>query len=186
MNHSADTIDIMAKIIGESTVEILHRNSNSNVYFAPSLQRIPRISLRPNIGCFVQFEGDYYGLLIINFSREAALEYYKQSMMFMGMPEEELTDDYTSEEVLDSIGELVNQLIGHSRHAVQKRYGLSSQNGQPKGMVIMDSILLSLKGANMNPDQCRRLSFKFADKYPFHIELFFEDTEFISLPTQLP
>ncbi len=180
MSQASDTADIIAKIIGTAGVEVIQRSTGSSVYLAPSVQRVPSIHLRPDIGCFVQFGGDYSGLIIVNFEAESALAFYRTSMMFMGMPEEELVDDASHEEVLDSIGELVNQVSGQVRQQIQRIYGLSAINKQPKAIWVQDSILLSVQDTVMLDSQCRRLSFKLGDELPFHIEFFIEKTEFAS------
>ncbi len=173
------TVDIIAEIFGHATKDVISSAVGREIYYAPTIQRIPTIHLKPDIGCFVQFSGDYSGLMIINFSRQASMEYYRESMMLMGMPEDELAIDHTSDEVVDSIGELVNQLIGKARQKIEELYGLSAYNNQPKAICIMDTILLSIDSIMMRGNQCRRLSFKIGDVHTFHIELFFEQTEFI-------
>lgn len=175
------TTDIIAEIFGEATIEVLEGASGASIYFSPTIQKIPAIHLKPDVGCFVQFSGDYSGLMIINFTREAAMEYYRKSLLFMGMPEEELAIDHTSDEVVDSIGEAVNQLIGKARQKIQERFGLSAHNNQPKAICILDSVLLSIDNLAMHRNHCRRLSFKISESASFHIELFFEETEFITL-----
>ncbi|MGK5093131.1 DUF3334 family protein [Deltaproteobacteria bacterium TL4] len=179
MTKKHSTIDTVSEIFGQATVDVLSNSSGAEVYFSPTIQKITSVFLKPDIGCFVQFTGDYSGLMIINFSREAAMEYYRQSMLFMGMSEEDLAIDHTSDEVVDSIGETVNQIVGSARQLIQKKYGLSAQNNQPKAICIMDSIMLSVKSSEVQRQQSRRLSFKINDRLPFHIELFMEQTEFI-------
>ena len=173
------TVDIVADIFGKATVDVLKHSTGTDVIFAPTVLEIPTINLKPDIGCFVQFTGDYSGLMIINFSREAAMEIYRKSMTYAGIPEEELAIDHTADEVVDSIGEMVNQLIGKTRQMIQELYGLSAQNMQPKAICIMDSILLSVNSLTMVRSQCRRLSFRVSEKYSFHIELFTENMEFV-------
>ena len=176
-----DTIAIVSKYFGEATVSVMQKNSGADVFFAPAIQKVPAIHLRPDLGTFIQFDGDYSGLLIMNFTREAALEYYKKSMVFMGIPAEELVDDHTSEEVLDSVGELLNQIAGGARQNIQAQFGLSAQNNQPNAISIRESILLSVKDAGSAKKQCRRLSFRISNRYSFHIEIFLENTEFIMI-----
>lgn len=175
------TVDVVAEIFGRATSEVMSTATGVQVYFAHTIQQIPNIHLKPDIGCFVQFGGDYSGLMIINFSRNAAMEYYRQSMLGMGLPEEELAIDYASDEVVDSIGEVVNQIVGKARQQIQEQYGLSAYNNQPKAISILDSVTLTIDSLNLHRNQCRRLSFMIANKDSFHIELFIEQTEFILL-----
>ena len=175
------TVDIVAEIFGRATVEVIGVATGAEVHFAPTIQQIPNIHLKPDIGCFVQFGGDYSGLIILNFSRNAAMEYYRQSMLLMGLPPEDLAIDHTSDEVIDSIGEVVNQIVGKARQIIQEQYGLSAYNNQPKAISILDAVTLTIHSLALHRNQCRRLSFMIAKKDSFHIELFIEQTEFILL-----
>lgn len=178
------TVDIVAEIFGKATVEILSGASGTEVYFAPTIQKIPSVHMKPDIGCFVQFQGDYYGLMIINFTKGAALDLYRNTMLYMGMPEDELAVDHTSDEVVDSIGEVVNQIIGNARLLIQNQYGLSAYNNQPKAICLMESVMLAIDSLVVRQNQCRRLSFKLGNQHLFHIELFIENTEFILMDPQ--
>jgi CheY-specific phosphatase CheX len=183
MLDSHKTIDVVAQILGQSTVEVMQRSSGSSAQFANYLQKIPSVNLKPDVSCFIQFEGDYRGLLVMNFPQETALEYYRASMIHMGMPPEEVSENYISDQVLDSVGEMVNQLIGKFRQKMQTKYGFFATNRRPKPLEIVDSILLSIQGVpNDDMERCRRLSFRFMDKFPFTIEFFLEKTEFIPVP----
>ena len=77
------------------------------------------MSLRPEIGCFVQFNGDYSGLVVVNFSAGAAMDLYRSYMLVMGMPESELAKDATSAEVVDTMGEMTNQFMGKAMQMVE-------------------------------------------------------------------
>ncbi len=179
VQRKQNTVDAISKIFGQATKEIIGGSSGVEVYFAPTIQKIAGIHLKPDIGCFVQFAGDYSGLVIINFTRDAAMDFYRQSMLFMGLPEDELAIDHTSDDVVDSIGEMVNQLVGKARQLVQDKYGLSAYNSQPKAICLMEQVTLSIDSLVTQKNQCRRLAFRMSGKYPFHIELFLEYTEFI-------
>ena len=181
----AQTMDTVSTIFATATTDVLRANTQEAIHFAPTIQIIPRIRLKPDIGCFVQFSGDYSGLLIVNFSREAAMAYYHGSMLLMGMPESELAKDYTSDEVVNYIGEAVNQLIGKARLLMQERYGLSARNSPPKAICLIDSLSLSIEGPQVSESQCRRLSFMLAEKYSFSLEFFLEPTEFVLLPEEV-
>ena len=112
MNSGSDnTINEIAQIFAQACEQIISRATNSRIVTAPTIQKVPTVFLKPDIGCFVQFNGDYSGLFIMNFSAPVALELYRKSLLFMGMPEEELATEHTSDEVVDSIGELINQFL---------------------------------------------------------------------------
>ncbi len=174
------TINHVAKIFCEAVKEVLETSTASKVIFSPTIQNIPSISLKPDIGCFVQFAGDYSGLFIMNLSGAAALEIYRRSMMYMGFPEEELAKDYSSDDVVNCVGELINQVIGKARSKVEQEYGLTADNNQPRAITISTAITLSV-ATMLDKPRCRRLSFKTQDNNPFYVEMNMEQTDFIKL-----
>lgn len=181
MNPGSDaTINEIATIFADACTEVISRSTNSKVTTAPTIQKVPTVFLKPDIGCFVQFSGDYSGLFIMNFSGSVALELYRKSMIFMGMPEDELVSEHTSDEVVDSIGELINQIIGKARSIIKQRYGLSASNPQPKAISISSVITMAI-AAPLNRPQCRRVAFRSADNHSFYIEFSMEETEFIAI-----
>ena len=181
MNPGSDaTINEIAQIFAEACEQIINQATNSQVSTAPTMQKVPSVFLKPDIGCFVQFNGDYSGLFIMNFSGPVALEIYRKSMIFMGMPEDELALEHTSDEVVDSIGELINQIMGKARSIIKQRYGLAATNPQPKAICISSVITMAI-AAPLNRPQCRRIAFRSADNHAFHVEISMEETEFIPI-----
>ncbi len=175
-----DTTNHVARIFCEAVQAVLQTATDSKITFAPTIQKVPSISMKPDIGCFVQFNGDYSGLFIMNLSEKAALELYRRSMLHMGLPEEDLAADYTSDDVVNCIGEMINQIIGKARSMVEAEFGLTASNNQPKAITISTAITLSIATTLERP-QCRRLSFKTQDNNPFYVEMNLEQTEFIQL-----
>ncbi|HDS17113.1 MAG TPA: DUF3334 family protein [Proteobacteria bacterium] len=173
------TINEVARIFAHACEQTLSQATNSKITIAPTIQKVPAVFLKPDIGCFVQFFGDYSGLFIMNLGGEVALELYRKSMLYMGLPAEDLARDHTSDEVVDSIGELVNQIMGKARSLIKDRFGLIAGNHQPKGITIASVITMSIATPLTRP-QCRRISFRSADNHSFHVELSMEDTEFIA------
>ncbi len=174
------TINQVARIFCEAVKDVLEAATDSKISFSPTIQNIPSISLKPDVGCFVQFAGDYSGLFIMNLSGDAALEIYRRSLTYMGLPESDLADDYASDEVVNCIGELINQIIGKARSMVEQEYGLTAENNQPKAITISTAITLSI-ATMLDKPRCRRLSFKTQDNRPFYVEMNMEQTEFIRL-----
>ncbi len=174
------TVDTVARVFGEAVKEVIETSTGTSISYAPTIQDVPSISLKPDLGCFVQFSGDYSGLFIMNLSAEAALELYQRAMVFMGLPKEELVDDFNSEDVVSSVGELINQVIGKARQKIEERYGLSARNNQPKAITISSAITLSV-ATMLDRPLCRRLSFRTEDNNPFYVEMNLEQTEFIHL-----
>jgi len=142
--------------------------------------KIPTTFLKPDIGCFMQFYGDFSGLIIINFSGEAALEIYRKYMINLGMNSDDLTDNYNSTDVSDSLGEIANQIGGSVRREIEKKFKISVKNNQPKAISISNSMLISI-ASDLTKPQCRRISFKTESQKSFYVEIAIENTQFISL-----
>jgi CheY-specific phosphatase CheX len=138
---------------------------------------VPKVCLKPEVGSFVQFSGDYNGLVILNFSAGAALSLYKNYMVTMGLPESDLAKESTSGEVVDTIGELTNQIMGRSMRNVESKFDLSSNFGQPKALALNSAITLT---PDMNFSDNRRISFSVGTNR-FHLEVAIEKMEFISI-----
>ncbi len=174
------SINELCKYFCTSTKEIVEANTNSTISFSPTIQKIPATFLKPDVGSFVEFYGDFSGLVIINFSKEAAIEIYRNYMTNLGIPEEELTDNYNSNEVSDSLGEIINQIGGKVRKEIENNFNLSVKNNQPKVITISNTILISIS-SDINKPYCRRISFKTAGQKSFYIEIAIEQIDFISL-----
>lgn len=177
---SNQTLNAISKIICECAKEVLDSVTGKSVSYAKTIQKVPVIHLRPDIGCFVLFSGDYSGLMIMNFTAESAMSIYRNQMLQMGIPEEELAIDYTADDVVDSIGEIINQIIGTVRRRIEDQYELVATNTQPKAIALTTSIVLTIDAPEVEKDLCRKLSFKIEGQ-PFHIEVSMEKTEFVSL-----
>jgi CheY-specific phosphatase CheX len=174
------TINEVVKSLCISAKEVLESATHSAITFSPTVQKIPTTNLKPDIGCFVQISGDFSGLVIINFSAGAALEIYQKYLSSLGMPLEELAKQHTSDEVANSLGELVNQIIGKLRRELETKFGVNVKHNQPKAVTIEKSIMISIATEIAKP-QCRRISLKTQNNQPFYIEMSIEQTEFILL-----
>ncbi len=170
----------LSLIYAQATKEIIEANTNSKISFSKTLLKIPQVYLKPDIGCFVELSGDLEGLVIMNFSKEAALEIYKKYMLMIGMPEDEITDNYASNDVTDSIGEIVNQIAGKARQEIEKKFNITIKNNQPKAIQISSSIMMSISADIIRP-QCRRISFKTEEQNPFYAEISLEHVEFLPM-----
>jgi len=95
-----------------SVTRVLNVASQSRITYSAMVQRITKVGLKPDIGCFVLFDGGFTGLVVLNFSAEAAMEIYERYMLSMGMPKSELASSFTSDEVANIMGELMNQIVG--------------------------------------------------------------------------
>ncbi|MDX9786111.1 MAG: DUF3334 family protein [Desulfobacterales bacterium] len=175
MSEPIEAIDAVIGLCCKAVKEVLEINTRKEISFSKTIQKVPKVSLRPQIGCFVPFNGDYNGLVVINFSGGAALNLYKSYMTSMGLPEEELANDYTSVDVPDSLGEMVNQIMGKLTKLIEDRYDLSTVCGQPKALALNSAIILTI---DSDFKENRRIAFA-VDKQRFYFELAMESTKFV-------
>ena len=110
-NKIINTDDVLLTLCTAVT-QVFAAAGNSQIAYSPMVQKIHKTCLRPDLGCFVLFDGGFSGLVVINFTAEAAMEIYRKYMMSMGMPETELAQFHTSDEVGNVMGELMNQIVG--------------------------------------------------------------------------
>lgn len=175
MTESIEAIDAVNPLCYSAVKQVIEMNTKKEIIYSRTVQKVPKVSLRPQIGCFVQFNGDYNGLVVMNFSAEAAMTLYRSYMTNMGLPEEELVKDYTSADVPDSLGEMVNQIMGKLTKLIEDKYELSTVCGQPKALSLNSAIILTIDTAYK---ENRRITFA-VDKYKFYFELAMESTRFM-------
>ena len=144
------------------------------------VQRITKIGLKPDIGCFVLFDGGFSGLVVLNFSSAAAMEIYAKYMLSMGMPESELAGSFTSDEVSNILGELMNQIVGDFTGKVRRELQTNITQNQPKMLVLTKQVMLSVDTPLDRPE-IRRVSFFTENNNIFYLELAIDRTEFIKL-----
>jgi CheY-specific phosphatase CheX len=175
MSHPLVSIDEVSKIFLKSAQHTLAVSTGQEVTFSSTIQRTPKVAMKPDLTSFVQFTGDYNGLVVMNFSADAAFEIYRSYMEAMGMPEEELAVSVAAPEVTDTIGELTNQVMGQWIKDVEEKYNLNAGFGQPKALTLSSSITLVI---DSDYGENRRLSFKIGN-YNFRVGIAMERTEFI-------
>ncbi|MFH2091062.1 MAG: DUF3334 family protein [Pseudomonadota bacterium] len=169
------SIDEISKIFLKTARHTLEASTKREITYSSTIQKTPKVSMKPDVTSFVQFDGDYNGLVVMNFSADAAFEIYKSYMNAMGMPAEELAHTVSSPEVTDTIGEITNQMMGQLIKDIEEKYGLNADFGQPKALTLNSSITLVI---DSDYGENRRLSFKIGN-YSFRIELAMEHTEFL-------
>jgi len=172
-----DSTNEILLILCKTVQKVLSKASAREITFSPLVQKINKTCLKPDIGCFTVFEGGLSGLLIMNFSAEAALDIYKSYMLHMGMPEDELSILHTSDDVANVLGELMNQTMGHFQTDLRQELHVSINQNQPKMLVINKDIHISIDTQIINP-QYRRVSFETQNHRPFYLELGIEETIF--------
>ncbi len=171
------TDDILL-ILCEAIRTTLSTTTASEVYYSSTFIKTNKSCLRPDIGCFVLFEGGFSGLVAINFSAEAALEIYTKYNINMGMPEDELAKHHTSNEVADAMGELLNQCIGKFRQLIKSAVGVGVNQTQPKMVALNQAMKLSLE-ADLDKPQFRRVEFKTQGHKFFYLEITLEKVDFV-------
>ncbi len=178
-NKVVTTEDILLKLC-QSVSGVLTAATNSQINYSAMVQKINKTCLKPDFGCFVLFDGGFSGLVVINFTSQAALEVYTNYMRNMGMPEEELAILHTSDEVGDVLGELMNQLVGDFTSKIRKELKTNITQNQPKMLAINKQVLISVD-TNLDRPQARRVTFTTENNNIFYLELAMDKTEFIQL-----
>jgi len=175
------TTDDILLVLCNSIKSVLTSATNHPINYSSMVQKINKTCLKPDIGCFVLFDGGFSGLVIINFSAEAAVEMYSNYMSHMGIPENELATSHTSDEVSDVMGELMNQIVGDFTNVVGHELHTSITQNQPKMLTINKQVMLSID-TNLDRPQARRVTFTTEKNNIFYLELAMDKTEFIKLP----
>jgi chemotaxis protein CheY-P-specific phosphatase CheC len=178
-NKVVNTEDILLKLC-QSVSGVLTAATDSRISYSAMVQKINKTSLKPDFGCFVLFDGGFSGLVVINFTSQAALEIYTNYMRNMGMPEEELAILHTSDEVGDVLGELMNQLVGNFTNKIRKELQTNITQNQPKMLSLNKQVNLSVD-TNLDRPQARRVTFSTEENNIFYLELAMDKTEFIQL-----
>ncbi|MDD2546626.1 MAG: DUF3334 family protein, partial [Burkholderiaceae bacterium] len=150
------------------------------VHYSGMVQRINKTCLKPDIGCFVLFDGGFSGLVIINFSAQAAMELYESYMLNMGMSKDDLASSYTSDEVSNVMGELMNQVVGDFTGKVRRELQTHITQNQPKMLALNKQVMLSVD-ANLDKPEARRVTFYTGNNHIFYLELAIDQTQFIKL-----
>lgn len=163
-----------------SVVRVLNVATQSRVNYSGMVQRITKTGLKPDIGCFVMFDGGFTGLVVLNFAADTAMEIYERYMLHMGMPKSELANFYTSDEVSNIMGELMNQIVGDFTGKVRRELQTNITQSQPKMLVLNKQVMLSVDTPLDRPEM-RRVTFYTEKNNIFYLELAIDRTEFIKL-----
>lgn len=163
-----------------SVTRVLNVATNSQLQYSGVVQRIQKTYLKPDIGCFVLFDGGFSGLVIINFSAAAAMELYRNYLLNMGLSESDLASSHTSDEVSNVMGELMNQVVGDFTGKVRRELQTHITQNQPKMLVLNKQVQLSVD-ANLDNPEARRVTFYTASNNIFYLELAVDRTEFVTL-----
>ena len=145
------TEDILRSLCN-SVTKVLTIATQSQIHYSGMVQRITKTCLKPDIGCFVLFDGGFSGLVVTNFSAAAAMELYESYMLSMGMAKDELASSHTSDEVSNVMGELMNQIVGDFTGKVARELQTHITQNQPKMLALTKQVMLSVD-TNHRPQQ---------------------------------
>ena len=163
-----------------SVTRVLGVATHSQIHYSGMVQRISKTCLKPDIGCFVLFDGGFSGLVILNFSAQAAMEIYESYMLSMGIPKDGLASSFTSDEVGNVMGELMNQIVGDFTGKIGRELQTHITQNQPKMLAITKQVMLSVD-ANLDQPEARRVTFYTGGNNIFYLELAIDHTEFIKI-----
>lgn len=164
----------------KSVFEVLASATGCEIEYSPMVQKINKTCLKPDISCFVLFDGGFSGLVVTNFTAAAALEIYQTYLLNMGIPKSELATQHTSDEVGNVMGELMNQIVGDFTNRVGRELLTSISQNQPKMLSINKEVMISIN-TNLDRPQARRVTCKTAHNNIFYLEFAVDKTEFIQL-----
>lgn len=184
MNREKDAVvfgteDVLISLCNSIT-KVLSMATQSELHYSAMVQRISKTCLKPDLGCFVLFDGGFSGLVILNFSAQAAMELYERYMLNMGMSKEGLAASFTSDEVGNVMGELMNQIVGDFTGKIGRELQTHITQNQPKMLAINKQVMLSVD-ANLDNAEARRVTFYTGGNNIFYLELAIDRTEFIKL-----
>ena len=173
------TEDLLTSLCN-SVTRVLSVATQSQIHYSGMVQRISKTCLKPDIGCFVLFDGGFSGLVVLNFSAATAMELYENYMVNMGMPKSELARSHTSDEVSNIMGELMNQIVGDFTDKVRRELQTNITQNQPKMLVLNKQVVLSVD-TQLDKPESRRVTFYTGKNNIFYLELAIDRTEFIKL-----
>lgn len=176
---AVSTNDILLMLC-QSVVGVLSSASATEIKYSAMVQKINKTCLKPDLGCFVLFDGGFSGLIVINFTASAAMEIYCAYLSSMGIPEQELASQHTADEVANVLGELMNQIAGDFISKVERELQTSITQNQPKMLTINKEVMLSIN-TNLDRPQARRVTFTTGGHNIFYLEMAMDRTEFVKL-----
>lgn len=174
-----NTEDILITLC-KSVSGVLSEATGKNITYSGMVQKISRTCLRPDVGCFVLFDGGFNGIVVNNFTSEAAVEIYQDYMRNMGMPDSEISNSHLADDVANVLGELMNQSVGNFTKNIKDELQTNITQSQPKMLVINKSVNISIDTI-MDKPQARRVTFTSEGGNIFYLEVTMEKAEFIKL-----
>ena len=164
----------------DSVSKVLTLATHSEIRYSGMVQKIGKTCLKPDLGCFVLFDGGFSGLVIINFTAPAAMELYARYMLNMGMDKASLASTFTADEVGNTMGELMNQIVGDFTGKIGRELQTHITQNQPKMLALNKQVMLSVD-TNLDKPESRRVTFYTGRNNIFYLELAMDRTEFIKM-----
>ena len=174
-----NTEDILIRLC-DSVTEVLSTATQSPLRYSGMVMRITKTCLKPDIGCFVLFDGGFSGLVVLNFTSAAAMEIYENYMLTMGMSKDDLATVHTSDDVSNVMGELMNQMVGSFTGKLARELQTQITQNQPKMLVLNKQVMLSVD-TNLDNPEARRVTFYTANNNIFYLEMAVDRVEFVKL-----
>ncbi|MCK0525543.1 MULTISPECIES: DUF3334 family protein [unclassified Anaerobiospirillum] len=175
--HQVITCDDILLSLCDSVCDVLTAATNDKVSFTPMIQKINNTTLRPDIGTFVLFTGTFSGMVVLNFPKETAMELYSNYMKLMGLSDNDLATNYTSEEVSNTLGELMNQMVGNFTAKMSTTLNGRIHQSQPKMLSLPHQVEININMTLDHPE-VSRITFFTAFGNAFYLELAMDHTEF--------
>lgn len=171
--------DLLLKLC-DSVTGVLTSATGDNISYAPMIQTITKTTLTPDIGTFAMFTGSFSGMAVINFPKETAMEIYKSYMTMVGIPEKEQAHNYTSEEVSNALGELMNQILGNYVTTVSRELHTKISQSQPKMLALPKELQINIS-VNLDTPKFSKVTFFTERGNVFFMELAMDNVEFCKL-----
>ncbi|NLK85842.1 MAG: DUF3334 family protein [Aeromonadales bacterium] len=177
--NSVGSTDIMLTLC-KSVANVITTATALETKFAPLVQKISKTLLTPDIGTFVMFTGSFSGMVVINFPKETAMEIYTSYLENMGIPSDDIAKNYTQEEVSNTLGELMNQILGNFTREISEELHIRIDQSQPKMLVLPREVLISIS-VNLDNPKYGKVTFHTESGNAFYVELAMDDTSFVAL-----
>ena len=174
-----DCSDIIMTLC-QSVANVITSATSQETRYAPLVQKITKTLLTPDIGTFVMFTGSFSGMVVINFPKETAMEIYTSYLRNMGIPEVEMAKNYTQDEVSNTLGELMNQIIGNFTRQISEKLHIRIDQSQPKMLVLPREVQISIS-VNLDNPKYGKVTFHTEGGNVFYVELAMDDTSFTAL-----
>lgn len=171
-----------AREFGDTACQVVFRSSGLDLVVSSTAQFVPFPRLSGDLASFVTFHGDYRGLMVLNFEGATALEIAQAVLRRAGLEAHELPSHFASEVARGAIGELTNQVVGHARQVIQKRFDLSADANIPAVVPMQSMEGIELHASGWQNAHCVRLAFRTPSMRRFHMELALEAAAPVGLP----